>query len=113
MYFPLFVGVVRLSLFWYALLCVFSSFAIILKRTRKLIALFLFLMDGFLLSLFYGSWVGLQCVLVVFPDDTHLLFYCTNARRILARVWIIIFKMFILEGFSLHIYGQKLKYLPE
>ena len=41
MYFPLFVGVVRLSLFWYALLCVFSSFAIILKRTRKLIALFL------------------------------------------------------------------------
>ena len=32
MYFPLFVGVLCLSLFCYALLCVHSSFAIILKR---------------------------------------------------------------------------------
>ena len=41
MYFPLFVGVLCLSLFWYALLCDSSSFAIILKRKRELIALFL------------------------------------------------------------------------
>ena len=39
MYFPLFVGVLCLSLFCYALLCVHSSFAIILKRKRKLVAL--------------------------------------------------------------------------
>ena len=41
MYFPLFVGVLCLSLFCYALLCVHSSFAIILKRKRKLVALIL------------------------------------------------------------------------
>ena len=37
-YFPLFVGVLCLSLFCYALLCVHSSFAITLKRKRKLVA---------------------------------------------------------------------------
>ena len=39
MYFPLFVGVLCLHLFCYALLCVHSSFAIILKRMRKIIVL--------------------------------------------------------------------------
>ena len=38
MYFPLFVGVLCLDLFCYALLCVHSSVAIILKRNRKLVA---------------------------------------------------------------------------
>ena len=38
MYFPLCVGVLRLSLFRYALLCVHFSFAIILKRKRKMVA---------------------------------------------------------------------------
>ena len=41
MYLLLFVGVLRLSLFCYALLCVHSSFAIVLKRKKKLIALLL------------------------------------------------------------------------
>ena len=41
MNFSLFVGVLCLSLFCYALLCVHSSFAIILKRKRKLVALLL------------------------------------------------------------------------
>ena len=41
MYFPLFVGVLCLYLFCYALLCVHSSLAIILKRKRKLAALLL------------------------------------------------------------------------
>ena len=41
MYFPLFVGVLFLFLFCYALLCVHSSFAIILKSKRKLVALLL------------------------------------------------------------------------
>ena len=40
-YYSLFVGVLCLSLFCYALLCVHSSFAIILKRKRKLVALLL------------------------------------------------------------------------
>ena len=35
------MGVLCLSLFCYALLCVYSSFAIILKRKRKLVALLL------------------------------------------------------------------------
>ena len=39
MYLPLFVGVLCWSLFWYALLYVLSSFAIILTRKRKLVAL--------------------------------------------------------------------------
>ena len=41
MYFPLFVGVLCLSLFCYTLLCAHSSFAIILKRKRKPVALLL------------------------------------------------------------------------
>ena len=58
MYFPLFVGVLSLSLF-YALLCV-SSFAIILKTKRDLVVLnVLFLMV---------SWVGMQCVCGISPS---------------------------------------------
>ena len=41
MYFLLLVEVLSLSLFCYALLCVLSSFAIILKRKRELVALLL------------------------------------------------------------------------
>ena len=79
MYFSLFVGVLCLCNFWYALLCVLSSFAIILKRKRELVALLL-LSNGCLvivnvLWLFLRvPWVSLQCVIVVFPDHTHLLF---------------------------------------
>ena len=39
MYSPLFVGVLCLSLFCYALHCVHSSFVIILMRKRKLVAI--------------------------------------------------------------------------
>ena len=78
LYLPLFVGVLCLSLFCYALLCVHSSFAIILKRKRKLVALRLLFYRCIVvvndLWLFLtGLWVGLQCVIVVFPDHTHLL----------------------------------------
>ena len=41
LYFPLFVGVLCLPLFCCVLLCVHSSFAIILKRKIKCVALFL------------------------------------------------------------------------
>ena len=78
MYFPVFVGVLCLSLFCYALLCVHSSFAIILKRKKKLIALLLLsygcivTINGLWLFLTV-PWVGLQYMIVVFPDHTHLL----------------------------------------
>ena len=79
MYFPLFVGVLFLHLICNALLCVHSSFAIILKRKRKLVALLLLsyrcIVNINTLWLFLTvSWVSLQCVIVVFPDHTHLLF---------------------------------------
>ena len=55
------------------------SFAINLKRKRKRIALLLLsyrcIVTINVLWLFLTmSWVGLQCVIVVFPDLTHLLF---------------------------------------
>ena len=68
-----------LSLFCYALLCVHSSFAIILKRKRNQVALLslsyrcVITINAVLLFLTV-PWVGLQCVIVVFPDHTHLLF---------------------------------------
>ena len=72
------MGVLCLSLFRYALFCVHSSFEIILKRKRKLVALLLLsyrcIATVTVLWLFLTvSWVGLQCVIVVFPDHTHLL----------------------------------------
>ena len=75
----MFVGVLCLSLFCYALLCVHSSFAIILKRKRKLVALLLLSYRCIVtinhLWLFHTvPWVGLQYVIAVFPDHTHLLF---------------------------------------
>ena len=79
MYFPFFVGVLCLSFFCYALLCVHSSFAIILNRKRKLVVLLLLsyrcIVTTYVLWLFVTlPWVGLQYVIVVFPDHTHLLF---------------------------------------
>ena len=77
MHFPLFVGVLCCSLFCYALLCDHSSFAIILKRKRKLVALLLLsyrciVTINVLLLFLTVPWVGLQCVIVVMPDHTHI-----------------------------------------
>ena len=75
MYLPLFVGVLCWSLFWYALLYVLSSFAIILTKKRELVTLFL-LSFGCLVTVnvlkrfLLVPWVGLQFVIVVFPDQT-------------------------------------------
>ena len=73
------MGVLCLSLFCYAILCVNSSFAIILKRKRCLVALLL--LSYRCLVIVNVQWlfltvplVGLQFVIVVFPDHTHLLF---------------------------------------
>ena len=61
----------------YALLCVHSSFCNHLKRNRKLVALLLLcyrcIVTINVLWLFLEvPWVGLQFVVVVFPDHTHL-----------------------------------------
>ena len=79
MYFPLFMEVLCLSLFCYALHCVHSSFAIILKRKRKVVALLLLtyrcIVTVKVMWLFLTvPWVGLQCVILVFPDHTQFLF---------------------------------------
>ena len=76
MYFPLFVGVLCLSLFCYALLCVPFSFAIMLKRWRNLVALILLsyrciVTINVLWLIRTLPCVGLQCVINVFPDHTH------------------------------------------
>ena len=58
MHFPLFVVVLCLSVFWYALLCILSGFATILnmlKRKRHLVALLYCLTDVLLLEMFCGS----------------------------------------------------------
>ena len=83
MYLPLFVGVLYSSLFWYALFYVLSSFAIILRRRRELVALRLLsfgcLVTVNVLWLFLMvPWVGLQFVIVVFSDHTHLNFLFFN-----------------------------------
>ena len=79
MYFTLFVGVQCLSLFCYALLCIHSSFTIILKGKKKLVALLLLSYRCIVtctvnvLWLFLTvTWFGLQYVIVVFPDHTYL-----------------------------------------
>ena len=67
-----------ICLFRYALLCVHSSFAIILKRKRKLLALLLLTYRCFVTNnvqwlCLTMSWVCLQYLIVIFPDHTHLL----------------------------------------
>ena len=78
MHLQLFVGVLCLSLFCYALLCVHSSFEIILKKESKLVALLLLsyiyivTVNALWLSLTV-PWVGLQCAIVILSHHTHLL----------------------------------------
>ena len=64
-------------MFCYALLCVYSSIAIILMGKRELVALLnlsfwcLVVVERFFLALPRGC---LRFVIVVLPDHTHLLF---------------------------------------
>ena len=79
MYLPLFVGVLCRSLFWYPLLCVISSIALILTRKRDLVTLHLLsfrcvVTVNVLWIFLMVPRVGSQYVIVVYPDHTHLLF---------------------------------------
>ena len=82
------MGVLCLSLFCYALLCVHSSFAIILKRKRKLVALLLlsyrcFVTINVLWFFLLVPWVDLQCVIVVFYNALN---YVHKSVRVTAPV---------------------------
>ena len=73
------MGALCLSMFCCALLCVLSSFAIILKRKRELVALLLLyygcVVTVNVLRLFLTApGIGLRCVTVVFPDHNDSLF---------------------------------------
>ena len=66
-------------LFCNALLCVHSSFAIILKREKKagcfaITVLYMYFTINVLWLFLAVLFVGLQCVNVEFPNYTHLLF---------------------------------------
>ena len=84
------VVVLCLSLDCYALLCVLSSFAIILKRTIERAGCFAFIVlrmscyckCSVALPL-TKSWGSLQCVNVVFPNHTHSLFKQDNVKNVL------------------------------
>ena len=89
MYFPLFVGVLCLSLFCYALLCVHFSFAIILKAGYfVIIVLQMYCYYKSSVDLPHGAVGCLQYVIVVFPDHTHLLFDSSN--ELSADRWLLI-----------------------
>ena len=78
MYFPLFVGVLCLTFFCYALFSVHSSFAIILKKKEELVYLLLLsyicIVTVNVLWLFLTApWVGLQCVITTRHIRTSIL----------------------------------------
>ena len=82
-----------MTLLCYALLCDHSSFAIILKRKRKLVA-FLLLSYRCIVTLnivwlfLTVPWVGLQYVVVVFPDHSHLLLASVRSKAVVLLLFI-------------------------
>ena len=81
------VGLCVCSLLCCALFCVISSFAIILMGQRALVAL-LCLSSCCLVTVIVlwhflmVPWSGLQCVIVVFPDQNHLLFWSSSINKL-------------------------------
>ena len=80
-----------LPLLCYALLSGLSTFSIILTRKRELITLLLLssccIVTVSVLWLFLTIPLdGLQCVIVVFPGRTHLLFNIVCARRLFSPI---------------------------
>ena len=74
---------------------VLSSFKIFLTRKREIWLLcFCILSDKLLLYIlwlfFAVPWVGLQCVIVVFPDNTHLLVDCHLINKPLSLTLVVL-----------------------
>ena len=78
------MGVCNCSMFCCMLLYVHSSVAIILMGKRELVALLnlsfwcLVMVERLFLAV---PWGCLRFVIVVFPDQTHLLFYASKSTR--------------------------------
>ena len=75
---PIICGGSEFVIFWYALLYVLYSFAVILPRKKELVALLLLSFGcnvtvNVLWLFFTMPWVRLRFVVVVFPDNNHLL----------------------------------------
>ena len=93
---PSVCGVLCLSLFCYALLCVHYSFAIILKNQRKLVALLFVVLQMYCyynkccVALLQGAVGWSQYVIMVFPDHTHF-FLLTKSVLILLGIQSYIF----------------------
>ena len=73
------LGLCNCSMFWCGLLCVHSSFAIMLMGKREMVALLCFTLSSWSLVIIVWlflmmPWVCLQFVIVVFPDHTH--YFC-------------------------------------
>ena len=96
------MGVLCLFLFCCALLCVLSSFATILKRKGELVALLLLsyesLVGVYVLWLFLTvPWVGLRCVIVVFPNHTRLKLKLLFEERIYKIIiWLLAIQPFMI-----------------
>ena len=86
--FPLFVGFLCLVLVFYAVLSVFSSFAIVSLGKSWLLKLSSCCHRSFSFQCLFlaMSRVGLQCVILVFLGHTHLLFDLDQAVQIVGLI---------------------------
>ena len=78
------MGFCNSSVFCYALLCVHSSFAIILLGKRELIALLSLSSWRLVIVVWLFLAVPMFClqfVIVMFPDHTH--YFCRNVARLI------------------------------
>ena len=83
------VGFCVCSMFCFVLLCVLSSFAIILMGKRELVALLCLSSWSLVIVMWLFlavPWVGLLYLIVVFPDYTHLLFMPFLKSRVFLKV---------------------------
>ena len=70
---PIVLAVLCLSMFWYSLRCILSKLHHLEKEVVLLLLSYGCLAAVNVLWLFLTApWVGLQCVIVVFPYHTHL-----------------------------------------
>ena len=88
-------GFCVLSLFWYTVLSVLSSFSITTMGKRELETLYfncLVIVSVVWLFLTVPR-VGLQCVIVVFPDHTHLFFmFFYDIDNLTVKNWFLLLK---------------------
>ena len=90
--------------------CVHSSFAIILKRNRKQVALSLLSCRCIVTINFFltGPRVGLQCEIDIFPDHAHLLsVVALNACGVYVRPLVCFANLCVHPGLQLSLLGRE------